>query len=103
MQYLLGFAWGPLLLASFAGWGLGLRRILLPGTDEGTTDWGPAPVFGMAWVIALGGPLNLLGVLTRQAIWLLLLVGLIVFVIETHQLASRNGPARPFRWPRFVA
>ncbi len=64
MQYLLGFVWGFVLLASFGGWGLSVRRVLGLGSPEGSPDWGQSIVLGMAWIIALGGYLEVLGFMT---------------------------------------
>jgi hypothetical protein len=100
MQYLLGFAWGIVLLASFAGWGLAVRRILRITSHEGSPDWGHAIVLGMSWIIALGGFLNVLRIMTWAVVWLLLLGGLVLFAVGIRRLRSRSGWSDVFDWPR---
>jgi hypothetical protein len=99
MQYLLGFVLGFLLLAGFAGSGLGLRRILLPEIDEDAMWWGQAAVFGMAFIVAVAGPLHLLGAMTTTVVWVLLVVGLILFGLATGRFASRIGTTSALRCP----
>lgn len=97
MRYMIGFTWGILLLASFGGWGQALRRLLdKPAADEGPIDWGDAIVLGLSWFLALGGFLNLLGILGWMTVGLLVGTGLLLFL-----LALARKPARAiFDWPR---
>ena len=91
MQYCLGFLWGFILLFVFAGWGLGVQRILKISPEENSPDWGQAVVLGMSWIIAIGGALNCLHVMTAAVIWLLSLCGLFLFAMESRRLIARFG------------
>ena len=74
---LVPLAWALAILASWVGWGSLCRRVLFPGREA---DWGLRAAWGMAFSIALGGILNLAGlvfapvliafVATGAAIWL---------------------------------
>jgi hypothetical protein len=99
MQYCLGFIWGFTLLFVFAGWGLGVGQILKISPAENSPDWGQAVVLGMSWIIAIGGALNCLHVMTAGVIWLLSLGGLVLFVMESRRLIARFGWKEALGWP----
>src|SRR3954469_11286122 len=54
LRYFTAFAWGFVLLASLAGWGLVVTRLL-----RLRDDWGQAIARGIAISVAVGGWLNL--------------------------------------------
>src|SRR5947209_7836870 len=89
--FLVGFVWGLVLLGSFAGWGLLVRRLLLRETE---VDWGQAIARGMAVLIAVGGVLNLL-----HAVSVPLLVGLVVAGVAALALLGRGSLAGCLRGP----
>jgi hypothetical protein len=99
MQYCLGFIWGFVLLFAFAGWGLGVRRILKISPAGDSPDWGQAVVLGMSLIIAIGGMLNCLHVMTAGVIWLLTIVGLALFVLESRHFIARSGWNHALGWP----
>jgi hypothetical protein len=94
MTYLVGFIWGFVLLACFAGWGLAAERALRISGEERPRDWGCVIILGMASVIALAGPINLAGGLTRGVIWLMLLGGGAVFGAEIRRISSSLASSR---------
>jgi len=96
LTYLLGFLWGFVLLACFAGWGLALGRVLDLSSESESPEWGKLIVLGMAWIVALGGFLNLLNVMTRGMVWLLLLGGLLLVAAIGGRLCSRDRLGRVF-------
>ncbi len=98
MTYLLGFLWGFVLLACFAGWGLALGRALKLSADVDSPEWGKLIVLGMAWVVAVGGFFNLLHVMTRGMVWLILIGGLVLFVAVTWELCARIKLNHVFAW-----
>jgi hypothetical protein len=100
MRYVLGFGWGIILLAGFAGWGLAVRRILRIGADEDSPDWGLSIVLGMSWIIALGGFLNISRIMTSGVVLTLVLAGLILLAVGVWQLRSRRGWSGVSDWPR---
>src|SRR3954451_4340064 len=85
MRYFLGFSWGILLLASFAGWGALVRRLLRNEAENEIEDWGEAVVLGMSWIIALGGFLNLASIMTRGTVLILAAIGLLVFSMAVRR------------------
>jgi hypothetical protein len=86
LTYLIGFLWGFVVLACFAGWGLALRRVLDLSCESESPEWGKLIVVGMASMVALGGFLNLLNVMTRGIIWLLLVGRLLSFAAISVRL-----------------
>src|SRR3954447_17765587 len=99
MRYFVGFTWGFVLLASFAGWGHATCRILKLSPEGEVPDWGRAIVLGMSWIIALGGFLNLLRVMTWGAVLTLLIIGLALFAVGVWQLRLRRGWSGVSDWP----
>jgi len=100
MQYTLAYLWGIVLLAFFAGWGLAVRRMLRIAGDDGPPDWGSAIVFGMSWIIALGGILNVLSMMSRVVAWLLVLAGLVLLAVESRRIQARLRSSGVFGWPK---
>jgi hypothetical protein len=65
--------WSLLVLLSFVGWGYLLARAL--PVDHRDADWGLLAAWGMAALIALGGMLNLLALISPSICVALVLVG----------------------------
>jgi hypothetical protein len=77
--------WGLVLLVSFVGWGSVGRRLLVPGERF---DWGLGAVVGMAVVLALGGALQVLRLMSPTMVVVLTLVGLAALAAD--RLARRQ-------------
>jgi hypothetical protein len=99
LTYLIGFLWGFIVLACFAGWGLILRRVLDLSCESDSPEWGKLIVMGMASIVALGGFLNLLNFMTRGIIWLLLVGGLSSFAATGVRLCTRDSLGQIFASP----
>src|SRR5271166_2459714 len=99
MMYFAGFLWGFVLLACFAGWGFSVRHVLHIDSRCEDSPWGEAIALGMAWIVSLGGFLNLLGWASRASVWLLLAAGLAGFVPATRRLGCYSGWNRSGRPP----
>jgi hypothetical protein len=65
--------WGLVLLVSFVGWGSVGRKLLVP---EERFDWGLGAAVGMAVVLALGGALQVLRLMSPAMVVVLTLAGL---------------------------
>jgi hypothetical protein len=99
LTYLIGFLWGFVVLACFAGWGLALQRVLDLSCESESPEWGKLIVVGMASIVALGGFLNLFNVMTRGIIWLLLVGGLLSFAAISVRLCMRHSRGQIFALP----
>src|SRR4051794_39112225 len=93
--YSLGFAWGFVLLASFAGWGLVVGRWL---REDGPPDWGLAIARGIALLVAIGGFLNGLGVISAGLV--LSLVGIGLVILAARVLRPSSGERSEGTWGR---
>jgi hypothetical protein len=85
LVYCLGFAWGMVLLACFAGWGIVVGRWL--GEVE-RPEWGLAIARGIASLVALGGVLNGMGLISAGLI--ISLVGIGLAILAAHVLGSSS-------------
>lgn len=94
VTYVLMLIFGLLLLASWAGWGAGLERLLL-GRRVG--DRALHAGWGLAWTIAVGGVLDLLGVIGPAVNGLLVGTGVVLLAADCR---LRRRGARP-RWSRW--
>jgi hypothetical protein len=54
---------------------------------------GHAVVFAMAWIIVLGGFLNVLRIMNGEASWSLLMGGFVLLVLNARRLRSTMGVA----------
>ena len=100
LTYLLGFVWGFVVLGSFAGWGLALGRLLDSARESEVPEWGKSIALGMAYIVALGGFLNLRNLMTRGTVWFLLVGGLLFFAAISGGLRFRGGRGRVFAVPQ---
>jgi hypothetical protein len=73
--YVFDFIWGLCVIASWAGWGSLLRRILRI-SDRRSADWGIRAGWGAAVTIAIGGVLNLCRISTQPVVIAVVLIGL---------------------------
>jgi hypothetical protein len=65
--------WGLVLLVSFSGWGRMATRLLVPGEQ---LDWGLGAVVGMAVLLAIGGLLQVMRLMSATMVMALTLAGL---------------------------
>lgn len=83
--YSTGLIWGLVLLGSLVGWGWLARRALrLPrgaGSEPGAMEWPTDAAYGLAAVLALGGPLVWASAATRPVLAGLVLVGFLVWLV----------------------
>jgi hypothetical protein len=96
LTYISGFLWGFALLASLAGWGLVVGRGL--GKDD-EVDWGLSVARGIAVLVALGGVINGLELISTATILTLVGVGLLVLAGGV----LRPSPAGTQGWARLRA
>jgi hypothetical protein len=85
--------WGLVLIASFSGFGTLLTKACL---GAGRVSFGLRAVWGMAFVIAVGGALCLVGIASRPLLLLMVGAGLVVWQVEAWR-SSRSGKARALR------
>src|SRR5438270_4968297 len=86
LRFTMAFLWGFVLLASLAGWGLAVTRLL-----RVRDDWGQAIARGIALSVAVGGWLNLAGAISAGV-----LVGWIGLGVVLCLVLARTGRGR---WP----
>jgi len=72
--YLFQFSWGLIVLAAFVGWG-GLVHRFLGENQTAEIDWGLQAGWGMALMLAAGGLLSLLGMVSAELLIILVLSG----------------------------
>jgi hypothetical protein len=81
-------AWGLLLLASFAGWGSIVARLVVPGHR---IDLGLRMAWGMAAVLAIGGLACLTATATRPLLFAIAVIGVVAH--GAHVWRSWRTPA----------
>ncbi len=86
--YFLAALWGGVLLVALIGYGVLLRRTLFPGEQIG---WANQAAWGMAFVVVLGGALNVLYLISRPLVLGLVAAGVGLAISDMK-----------FRRPRFV-
>ena len=84
--YLFAAGWGLVLLISFIGYGKSVRRVLFPTERVG---WAESAAWGIAFIIALGGWLNLAGIVSPP-----LIISLVVFGVAftTFEVLMQKSP-----------
>jgi len=82
LNFLLPAAWGLVLLVAFIGYGKLLRRLLCAGESPG---WANEAAWGMAFVVVLGGWLNLFRVISPPLVLLLIAVGVVSSLFDAIQ------------------
>jgi hypothetical protein len=88
LNYLLPALWGLVLLASFIGYGVLVRRLLFSHEHFG---WAQEAAWGMAFVVVLGGLLNSLSVISRPLILALVAIG---FALALADVATQRKSVR---------
>lgn len=76
-SFVLGWTWGLVVLAALVGWGRACNKLLLPDTHRG---WGMRGAWGMALTVAVGGVLNLLGLISPGVVFVFLAAGVAFLV-----------------------
>jgi hypothetical protein len=92
-SYALMFGFGLLLLASWAGWGASIERLLL---GRRVADRSLHAGWGLAFTIVAGGALNGARAVSPTAIHLFLIAGLALLAWDCHERRRRTGHA--FLW-----
>ena len=103
IRYIVAFAWGFVLLLSFAGWGLIVGRLL---RDELKDDWGQAIARGISLMVIVGGGLNLFHLISDAMVLGLVVTGLIALVALAPLVAgSRTSPEprSPLLWVAWIS
>src|SRR5262245_46604784 len=77
--YWFAFFWGICILLAFLGWGRLINRIVFPGHR---VDWGHATAWGLAFSIVIGGFLNATSHISRAALFILLSLGLLCWLVD---------------------
>jgi len=93
--YLFQFSWGLIVLAAFVGWGGMVQRFL--GEEQSTgIDWGLRAGWGMALLLAAGGALSLLGLVSAELLVMLVLLGAGIWAATL--LKNRTSISMPSRF-----
>ena len=92
--YSLAACWGFVLLVSLIGYGRLLRRLLFPTERVG---WAESAAWGIAFIIALGGWLNLAGIISPALI--ISLIGLGVAFTTFEVLMQKSSYCRGLQKP----
>jgi len=82
------FVFGLLLLASWAGWGAALERLVVGRT---TADRALHAGWGMAFAVVLGGALNLAALISPTGIHLFLVAGLALLACDGWRRRASTG------------
>jgi hypothetical protein len=88
--------WGLVLLASFIGWGGAVGAVLLPGRR---LDWGLRSAIGMSFMLALGGLLQLVHLISPATLVAQTLLGLIALAADGFRRRQEFEP----RWRQEIA
>ncbi len=80
--YFLSFIWGIFILFSFIGWGSAINRLLF---SKCRVDWGQRAAWGIAFIILVGGLLNLTWNVSRISILILIGTGLMYWLFDLYK------------------
>lgn len=76
--YFNALVWMAAMLLSFAGFGCLLNKIMLPKTD---LRFGLRAALGLAFAVVLGGIMNLLAIVSKNALWFFVFTGIVFWLM----------------------
>ena len=79
LEYLLPAVWGLVLLAALTGYGKLLKRLFFQEEDFG---WANEAAWGMAFMVSIGGCLNLFYLVSRPLVIILIAIGAAGFAVD---------------------